>query len=150
MVCGYCCEESDKMIVHKYESSKYKCNLYHTNDDILILDIFYDNAEKYEIKIYYHDNIIRITKFRIHENYYYIDDSDGWWKHGFDVCEKEEEEIDSIKINLNKIFPMLKNYSIYNAEKRKKITMVTLIKKNLLKEYSAQIDENKISIKWFV
>ncbi|MFZ9300937.1 MAG: hypothetical protein ACO23V_08175 [Chitinophagaceae bacterium] len=136
------------MIVHKHECSKYKCNLYQTNDDILILDIFYDNSEKYEIKIYYHDNIINITKFKIHENYYYINDSDCWWRHGFDVCEKEEEEIDCIKINFNKIFPILKDYSIYNAEKRKNITMVTFMRKNLLKQFSPQIDENKIYIRW--
>lgn len=137
------------MKVHKYESSKYKCNLYHTNDDILILDIFYDNPKKYKIKISYYNNIISITRFKIHENYYYIDDdSDGWWRHGFDVCEKEKEKIDCIEINFNKIFPMLKDYSIYNAEKRKSITMVTFIKQNLLKEFSPQIDENKILIKW--
>jgi len=131
-------------------SSNYSIGLsgLNTNDDILILDIFYDNPKKHKIKISYHDNIISITRYKIHENYYYIDDSDGWWRHGFDVCEKEKEKIDCIEINFNKIFPILKDYSIYNAEKRKSITMVTFIKQNLLKEFSPQIDENKIYIRW--
>ncbi len=128
------------MKVHKYESLKYKCNLYQTSNEILILDIFFDNPKKYRIYLSYDNNILCYRRFKIHEEYYRIG--------GFDVREENEGLIDVTKINLNKIFPVLKDYNIYNAEHKKNIIMVTLIKKDLLKEYSAQIDENKILIRW--
>jgi hypothetical protein len=126
-----------------YESKEYKLRLYISSDNVLLLDIFINNPEKYRIYLSYNNNILYYRRFKIHEEYYRIGD----WK-GFDVREENEELIDVTKINLNKIFTVLQNYDIYNAEHKKNIIMVGLMKKDLLKEYSAQIDENKISIRW--
>jgi hypothetical protein len=126
-----------------YESKEYKLRLYMSNIDVLLLDIFINNPEKYRIYLSYNNNILYYRRFKIHEEYYRIGD----WK-GFDVREENEELIDVTKINFNKIFPVLRNYDIYNAEHKINIIMITLMKKDLLKEYSAQIDENKISIRW--
>jgi hypothetical protein len=126
-----------------YECNEYASRLYISNNDVLLLDIFINNPEKYRIYLSYNNNILYYRRFKIHEEYYRIGD----WK-GFDVREENEELIDVTKINLNKIFPVLRNYDIYNAEHKKNIIMVGLMKKDLLKEYSAQIDENKISIRW--
>jgi hypothetical protein len=116
-----------------------------SNIDVFLLDIFINNPEKYRIKLSYDNNILRYSRYKIHEEYYRIGD----WK-GFDVREENEELIDYVKINLNKIFTVLQNYDIYNAEHKKNIIMVALMKKDLLKEYTYQIDENKINIKWSI
>jgi hypothetical protein len=126
-----------------HECNEYKSRLYMSNIDVFLLDIFINNPQKYRIKLFYDNNILRYSRYKIYENYYHIGD----WK-GFDVREENEELIDVTKINLNKIFPVLQNYDIYNAEHKKNIIMVTLMQKDYLKEYSAQIDENKINIKW--
>jgi hypothetical protein len=125
-----------------HESKKYKLRLYMSNIDIILLDIFIHNPKKYKIYLSYDNNILCYTRFKMHKEYYHID--------GFDVHEENEKFIDDTKLNLNKIFPVLQNYDIYNAENKINIIMVTLTKKDLLKEYTYQIDENKINIKWNV
>ena len=133
------------MIVQKYEcDNQYKINLYKNNDDILLLDVFVDNKEKHIIKLAsYTDNIIRYHKYKMYYKYFM-----EHWKLGYD-CEEAYKKIDSIKINLNKIFPSLKDYNIYNGECIKNLISVTLIKKDLLREFSPQIDENKILLRWW-
>lgn len=128
-----------------YEFKEYKLRLYMSSDNVLLLDIFINNPEKYRIYLSYNNNILYYRRFKVHEEYYHIGD----WK-GFDVREENEELIDVTKINLNKIFPVLQNYDIYNAEHKKNIIMVALMKKDLLKEFTYQIDENKINIKWSI
>lgn len=133
------------MITEKHEcDNQYKINLYKNNDDILLLDVFVDNKEKHIIKLAsYTDNIIRYDKYKILIIHFM-----EHWKLGHD-CEKAYKKIDSIKINLNKIFPSLKDYNIYNGDCIKNLISITLIKKDLLREFSPQIDENKILLRWW-
>lgn len=132
------------MIVEKYEcANKYKINLYKTNDDILLLDVFVENKEKCIIKLAsYADNKIKYDKYKMYYKYFM-----EHWKLGYD-CEQAYKKIDSIKINLNKIFPSLKDYTIYNGNCKNSLISITLIKRDLLRDYTAQIDENKIFIRW--
>lgn len=126
-----------------YECVDYKCRLYKANDDILLLDIFINNIDKYIIKLSsYIDNIIIYGKYKIYYKYYQEHPELGW-DH-----EKAFEKVDSIKINLNNIFLMLKDYDIYNGDCRKNLISATLIRKGLLKEFTPQIDESKINLKW--
>lgn len=131
------------MQTETYECVDYKSRLYKTNDDILLLDIFINNKEKHIIKLSSCvDNIIRYDKYKIYYKYYYIS-----YKLGYD-CEEAIKKIDSIKIKLNKIFPILKDYDTYNADCKGNLISVTLIKKGLLNEFTAQIDESKINLNW--
>lgn len=132
------------MTTETYECVEYKSRLYKTTDDILLLDIFINNKEKHIIKLSsYVDNIIRYDKYKIYYKYYYMG-----YKLGYDYDE-DIKKIDSIKIKLNKIFPILKDYDIYNGDCKKNLISLTLIKKGLLNEFTAQIDEDKILLKWF-
>lgn len=127
------------MKTETYECLDYNCRLYNTSDDILLLDIFINNKDKHIIKLSsYDDNIIRYDKYKIYYKYYYMG-----YKLGYD-CDEAIKKIDSIKIKLNKIFPILKDYDIYNGDCKENLISVTLIKKGLLNEFTAQIDENLI------
>jgi hypothetical protein len=141
------------MIVEKYEcANKYKINLYKTNDDILLLDVFVENKKKHKIKLLYYDNNkLYYYRYKLHRNVYSVDDPEypDSWKLSFDVAEETEEKIDDCEIYLNKIFHVLQDYTIYNGNCKNSLISITLIKKDLLREFSPQIDENKILLKWW-
>lgn len=131
------------MQTETYECVEYKSRLYKTTDEILLLDIFVNNKEKHIIKLSScKDNIITYDKYKTYYKYYYMG-----YKLGYDYDE-DIKKIDSIKIKLNKIFTILKDYDTYNGDCKKNLISLTLIKKGLLNEFTAQIDEDKINIKW--
>jgi len=121
-----------------YESKYYKCRLYEVSKDILLLDIFVNKKEKHRISISYSNNILTYNTYKIKEIW-----------HRDDVCEKIEEEKHFIRIPINDIF-YIPDFCIYTAGIVKNIISVTLIDKELLKEYTVQIDENKINLKWML
>ncbi len=131
------------MKTETYECVEYKSRLYKPTDDILLLDIFVNNKEKHIIKLSScKDNIIRYDKYKIYYKYYYMG-----YKLGYD-CDEAIKKINSIEINLNKIFPIIKDYNTYNGDCKKNLISITLIRKGLLDEFTAQIDESKINLKW--
>ena len=142
------------MQTETYECLDYKSRLYKTNDDILLLDIFINNKEKCKISINYYENILYYKLYKINKIWHTVyDDGQDSWKFPYHIPEKIENLKHSVEINFNKIYPMLNDYDIYNAERYKKdyqknLISVTLIRKGLLKEFTAQIDEDKINIKW--
>jgi hypothetical protein len=121
-----------------YESINYKCRLYEVSKDILLLDIFVNNKEKHKISISYSNNILTYNTYKIKEIW-----------HRDDVCEKIEEEKHFIRIPINEIF-YIPDFCIYTAGLVKNIISVTLMNKELLKEFTSQIDENKFNIKWML
>lgn len=129
------------MQTQTYECKDYKCRLYMSNIDILLLDIFINNKEKYKISMSYIDNIITYYAYKIIYNY--IEDSNDHWKFGWHQIQ-EEEQIYTIKINLNELYSILKNYNIYNGDCKQNLISITLIDKDLLKQFTPQIDENQI------
>ena len=124
------------MQTETYQCVDYKCRLYKTNEDILLLDIFVNKKEKHNISISYSGNILIYRTYKIKEIW-----------HEDDVCEKIEEQKHYIRIPINEIF-YIPDFCIYTAGLVKNIISVTLINKEFLKEFTPQIDENKINIKW--
>lgn len=131
-----------------YECINYKCRLYESNKDILLLDIFVNKKEKHNISISYSNNILIYSTYKIKEIWHRVPD-DSSWKYGYDVCEKFEEQKHYIRIPINEIF-YIPDFCIYTAGLVKNIISVTLINKELLKEFTPQIDESKINIKWML
>lgn len=128
-----------------YECNEYASRLYISNNDVLLLDIFVKNPEKNRIKIISKlDNVLQYKHYKTQTNYY--NDNNGGYSQ--DVVINKY----NVTIKLNDIYPILENYNIYNAECQDYINsctiLVTLFKKDLLKEFTYQIDENKISIRW--
>ena len=121
-----------------YECINYKCRLYEASDDILLLDIFVNKKEKHKISISYSNNILIYNTYIIKEIW-----------HRDDVCEKFEEEKHFIRIPINEIF-YIPDFCIYTAGLVKNIISVTLMNKELLKEFTSQIDESKINLKWML
>jgi hypothetical protein len=121
-----------------YECVDYKCRLYKTNDDILLLDIFINNKEKHNISISYSNDILICCTYKIKEIW-----------HRDDVCEKFEEQKHYIRISINEIFH-IPDFCIYTAGVVKNIISVTYLQKELLKEFTPQIDESKINLKWML
>ena len=121
-----------------YECINYKCRLYEVSKDILLLDIFVNNKEKHKVSISYSNNILIYNTYIIKEIW-----------HRDDVCEKIEEEKHFIRIPINEIF-YIPDFCIYTAGLVKNIISVTLINKELLKEFTPQIDESKINLKWML
>ena len=119
-----------------YECTHYKCRLYESNKDILLLDIFVNKKEKHNISISYSNNILIYNTYKIKEIW-----------HRDDVCEKIEEEKHFIRIPIDEIF-YIPDFCIYTAGLVKNIISVTLMNKELLKEFTSQIDENKFNIKY--
>jgi hypothetical protein len=126
------------MTTKTYECMYYKCRLYEVSKDILLLDIFVNKKEKHKISISYSNNILIYNTYKIKEIW-----------HRDDVCEKFEEEKHFVRIPINEIF-YIPDFCIYTAGIVKNIISVTLIDKELLKEYTVQIDENKINLKWML
>ena len=126
------------MQTETYECVDYKCRLYKTNDDILLLDIFINNKEKHNISISYSNDILICCTYKIKEIW-----------HRDDVCEKFEEEKHYIKISINEIF-YISDFCIFTAGVVKNIISVTYVQKELLKEFTPQIDESKINLKWML
>jgi hypothetical protein len=124
------------MQTETYECVDYKCRLYKASDDILLLDIFVNKKEKHKISLSYSDAILICCTYIIKEIW-----------HRDDVCEKIEEQKHYIRILINEIF-YIPDFCIYTAGLVKNLISVTLIRKGLLKEFTPQIDENKINIKW--
>lgn len=129
------------MQTKSYECLDYKSRLYETNKDILLLDIFVNNKEKYKISFSYNDMILRYFRYKLIKISHYDASED------YDYEENFEEQKDFVKININKIFN-IHDFCIFNAGLIKNIISVTLVNKNLLKEFTPQIDENKINLKW--
>jgi hypothetical protein len=126
------------MRTETYECVDYKCRLYKTSDDILLLDIFINNKEKHNISISYSNDILICCTYKIKKIY-----------HRDDVCEKFEEEKHYIKISINEIF-YISDFCIFTAGVVKNIISVTYVQKELLKEFTPQIDESKINLKWML
>lgn len=124
------------MQTETYECVDYKCRLYKTSDDILLLDIFVNKKEKHNISISYSNNILICCTYKIKKI-----------MHRDDVCEIIEEQKHYIRICINEIF-YIPDFCIYTAGLVKNIISVTLINKELLKEFTPQIDEDKINLKW--
>lgn len=124
------------MQTETYECVDYKCRLYKTNDDILLLDIFVNKKEKHNISISYSNDILICYTYKIKEIL-----------HRDDVCEKFEEQKHYIRISINEIF-YIPDFCIYTAGVVKNIISVTCVQKELLKEFTPQIDESKINLKW--
>ncbi len=128
--------EGERMRTETYECVDYKCRLYKTSYDILLLDIFVNKKEKHKISISYSDNILIYSTYKIKEIW-----------HKDDVCEKFEENKHFVRIPINEIF-IIPDFYIFTAGHVKNLISVTLINKELLKEFTPQIDENKINLKW--
>jgi hypothetical protein len=94
----------------------------------------------------YYDNILNYKKYKIKYKYYYVSE-----KYGYD-SEQYQEKVDSTKINFNKIFPIFEDYYVYSADIKNDFNLIsaTLAKKGLLKEFTPQIDESKINLKWML
>jgi hypothetical protein len=121
-----------------YECNEYTSRLYISNNDVLLLDIFVKNPEKNRIKIISKlDNVLQYKHYKTQTNYY--NDSNGGYSQDVDINKY------NVTIKLNDIYPILENYNIYNAECEDYINsctiLVTLFKKDLLKEFTYQIDE---------
>jgi len=121
-----------------YECNEYTSRLYISNNDVLLLDIFVKNPEKNRIKIISKlDNVLQYKHYKTQTNYY--NDSNGGYSQDVDINKY------NVTIKLNDIYPILENYNIYNAECQDYINsctiLVTLFKKDLLKEFTYQIDE---------
>ena len=124
------------MTTETYECVDYKCRLYIASDDILLLDIFVNKKEKHKISISYSDNILIYCTYQIKEIW-----------HRDDVCEKFEENKHFVRIPINEIF-IIPDFYIFTAGLVKNIISVTLINKEFLREFTAQMDESKINLKW--
>jgi hypothetical protein len=129
------------MNTQTYECEDYNIRLYETNKDIILLDIFINNKNKYKVSMSYYDNIINYYTYKTISNY--VEDDNAHWRYKW-IKEEHEERIDQIKINLNELFQFLHEYYIYSADYKRNIISTTLIKKDLLKEFTMQIDENII------
>ena len=121
-----------------YECNEYTSRLYISNSDVLLLDIFVKNPEKNRIKIISKlDNVLQYKHYKTQTNYY--NDNNGGYSQDVDINKY------NVTIKLNDIYPILENYNIYNAECEDYINsctiLVTLFKKDLLKEFTYQIDE---------
>jgi len=133
---GYYGIEGERMTTETYECVDYKCRLYIASDDILLLDIFVNKKEKHKISISYNDNILIYCTYKIKEIW-----------HRDDVCEKFEENKHFVRIPINEIF-IIPDFCIFTAGHVKNLISVTLINKELLREFTPQIDESKINLKW--
>ena len=135
---GYYRIEGQGMKTETHECVYYKCRLYKASDDILLLDIFVNKKEKHKISISYSDNILIYCTYKIKEIW-----------HRDDVCEKFEENKHFVRIPINEIF-IIPDFYIFTAGLVKNIISVTLINKELLREFTAQMDESKINLKWML
>ncbi len=119
----------------KYECDEYYSKLYIDNENILLCDIFLRNKNQNRLEIEgYMDNIIQYRKYTVKTKYRPYRDSVQF-----------EKTISNNKIELNKAFPLLSEYNIYNIQYSNmlnaNVILVAFIKKEF---FTGEHNANKI------
>ena len=120
------------------EFEDYKIRLYISSDSILLCDIFINNPDKDSIEIIYRDkNTIKYRHYQTKTVYY--NDSNGGYSDKVYINKQV------VSINLDDIYDILKDYSIYNVEYIKSfnvdVIMVTFAGNEFFRQFAKTIKE---------